>query len=124
LFVFVFLLKFSPEVLALDINIPRTKIIPLPSGIFNTPTPTPTAEPTAAPTPTPTFEPTATPTKTTFTSPTPQLTPTPQISPLPTPTAPSNIWQLTTIALAAAIVGGAIAALVLKKSGKKEKEDK
>lgn len=129
LLVFGFLLKFSPEVLA---NIPRVVTTPI---IIPTTTPAPTPTPallikprvvtTIVLPPTATVSPTATPTsqptQEVLTSPTPQPTPTPQISPLPTSSASStNIWQLTTVGLAAALVGGLIAALALKKGGKKE----
>ncbi|MCD1259323.1 discoidin domain-containing protein [Paenibacillus athensensis] len=52
-------------------------------GAASTPTPSPTATPTATPTPTPTATPTATPTST----PTPTPTATPTATPTPTPTA-------------------------------------
>jgi hypothetical protein len=43
---------------------------------------------------------------------------------LATPSVSStNIWQLTTVGLAAALVGGLIAALVLKKGEKKKREE-
>jgi len=120
LFVFGFLLIIPQGALALDINIPRVITTPI---ILPTTTPTPTSAPLIKPRavttivlpPTATSSPTSTPTQEVLISPTPQPTPTPQISPLPTPAGPTNIWQLTTIGLAGAIIGGMIVALVLKK---------
>jgi len=95
LFVFGFLLRISPEVLALDINIPR---------VATTPIILPTDQEV-------------------LTSPTPRPTPTPEISLPPTSLPSTNVWQLTTIGLAAAIVGGLIVALVLKKGGRNKQEE-
>ena len=124
MFIFGLFLKISPEVLA-EINVPRLVTTPiiLPT---ETPTPTPTSALIIKPRvttvvlpPTTTASPTATPTQVTtqevLTSPTPQPTPTPEISSQPTPVAPSNIWQLTTIGLVAAIIGGGIALIFGKK---------
>jgi len=132
LFVFGLLPRATSPIFASDPYVSKPKIIPLPSGIFNTPTPTPTAAPTATPTvtpePTSALEPTIVSTQSALTSPTPQPTPTPEASSLPTPTISFNIWQLTTIALAAAIIGGGIALVFGKKRPpisqiKKEREE-
>ena len=132
LFVFCFLLRVSPEVLA-EINIPRVATTPiiLPT---ETPTPTPTSAPIIRPrvvttivlSPPATTSPTVAPEEEIeekiLTSPTPQPTPTPQISPLPTVLPSTNVWQLTTIGLVAAIIGGAIVSFILKKGSKKTAE--
>jgi len=132
LFVFCFLLRISPEVLA---NIPKLKIIPLPSGVFNTPTPTPTSAPIIKPrvttvvlppttTASPTATPTQVPTQEVLTSSTPRPTPTPAVSLPPTSLPSTNVWQLTTIGLVAAIAGGLITALLLRRGGKGKQQEK
>ncbi|PJE67850.1 hypothetical protein COU95_00090 [Candidatus Shapirobacteria bacterium CG10_big_fil_rev_8_21_14_0_10_40_9] len=64
-----------------------------------------------------------------FTTPTPTLTPTPtptpSLEPTPVPAPTTNIWQLATIGLGAAVLGGALVLLVgRKKEKKEEKEEK
>ena len=102
LFVFCFLLRISPEVLALDINIrePITTPIILPT---ETPTPTPASiiKPRGvttivfpSPTPSPTVAPEGEIEEEILTSPTPQPTPTPEVSLPPTSLPSTNVWQI------------------------------
>jgi MFS superfamily sulfate permease-like transporter len=128
LFVFGLFLKISPEVLA-EINVPRVVTTPiiLPN---ETPTPTPTSAPIIKPrvvaaivlplsaTASPIVTPEEEIEEEILTSPTPLPTPTPEVSLPPTSLPSTNVWQLTTIGLAAAIVGGLIVALALRSGSK------